>query len=142
MRNFDGSRRAAPPAQSAIPPGCLPFLLAAVAYLILGSFNRATLGQPVWILIAIVAVPALAGFALGRRGDSRARAAFGALFWAMAFYTLVNLTRIRLRIGSGDTGGNLLAILLVTAAQSVAAGGVAALAATLRAGLRPKVVQE
>ena len=128
--------------QSGIPPGCLPFLISAMVYLAFGSVSRVTVGQLPWVMVTLVAVPGLAGWLIARRGQSNAQAVFGALFWAMTFYTLVNLIRIRTRIGSGDTGGNLLAILLVTLVQSAVAGGVAAGAATLRAGVRPREVQK
>jgi hypothetical protein len=142
MRNFSGTRRATPAPKSAIPPGCLPFLMAAVAYLILGSFSRVTMGQPLWVLIALIALPAAIGCVLSRRSDPKAWLAFGVAFWAVAFYTSINLIRIRIGISSGDSGGNLLAGLVVTLVQGGIAGGVAALAATLRAGVQPKVVQE
>lgn len=139
MRNMNGSYR--PPSQSTqVPPGCLALPMAAAAYLIFGAFSRVAMGQLLWGLIALVLIPALCGLAIGRRGAPNAGTAFGVCFWAMAFYTLVNLIRIRLPIGSGDFGGNVLAGFLTILVNGAIAGGVGVLAAKLRSGIRPQEV--
>lgn len=117
--------------------GCLPFSLAAIAYLFFSFFNRSQVGQGVWVLVALIAIPALAALTVQRgEPDYRQRAAFWAVLWAMVFYTTINLIRIRTQIGSGDSGGNLLTALLVSVVYGCIAGGVSALVVRLRAPKR------
>ena len=117
--------------------GCLPFSLAAIAYLIFSFFNRSQVGQGIWVLVALLVIPALAALTVqrGAPGD-RQRTAFWAVLWAMVLYTIVNLSRIRLRIDSGEPGGNLLAGLLACLIYGGIAGGIAALVVRLRAPKR------
>lgn len=113
--------------------GCLPFSLAAIGYLLFSFFSRSQVGPVVWTLVALIAIPAVAALTLQRGAPQyRQSTAFWAVLWAMVFYTIVNLGRIRAHIDSGEAGGNVLAGFLACAVYGAIAGGVAALVARLR----------
>lgn len=114
--------------------GCLPFLLAAIGYMAFSFFSRTSVGPVVWSVVALVVIPALAALTM-QAGSPRYRqtTAFWAVLWAAVFYTIINLIRLRIGIGSGEPGGTLLASLLVCVVYGGIAGGVAALVVRLRA---------
>lgn len=116
----------------------LAFVIAGIGYMVLSSQQPAGWGVPVWLSLALLLIPALAGLALNRlQAENRPpRQAFFAgmkgVGWAMFFYASITMTVVANRVGgAGNAGEEFLAGLLTTILFTLLAGAAAGLANVL-----------
>ncbi len=108
------------------------FGIGGLGYLFLSLQQPVAWTMPLWCGLAFLAIPAIAGYAMGRwqgQGQSPQSRFWSALFsvgWAMCFYTAISLMSLRWQIGlAGQGGAVLVAGTFVSAAYALVAGTVA-----------------